>query len=210
MQIRALRHSIPLVLLITILACGVAQAGKPLYKWVDKKGNVHYSDRVPPRDAGQRRDVMNKRGITVKTIEAAKTRKQLEAEKRRKAELEKKRKKAARKRAHDRMLLDTFVSVKDIIKARDAKLISLHNLIRITDNTVIKLEHQLAGLRTRAANAERAGRPISPQLVRNISSLESQIADNKKYILKQRKEEREIRRRYERYIIRFKELKGIE
>jgi hypothetical protein len=198
------------MLTVTVLAGGMAQAGKPLYKWVDKKGNIHYSDRVPPRDAGQRRDVINKRGITVKTIEAAKTRKQLEAERRRKAALAKKRKAVERKRAHDRMLLDTYVSVKDIIKARDAKLESLRNLIRITDNTVVKLEHQLSGLRARAANAERAGKPISPQLVRNISSLEKQIADNKKYILKQRREEREIRRRYERYIMRFKELKGLE
>ena len=209
MHMSTLRSSL-LLLLLAALATGPAQAGKRLYKWVDKKGNIHYSDRVPPRDAGQRKAVINERGITVKTIEAAKSRAELEAERKRKAAQARKLAEQKRKRTHDRMLLDTYSSIKDIIKARDEKLSSLRNLIRITDNTIVKLEHQLDGLRSRAANAERAGKPINPQLAKNIASLEAQIADSKAYILKRRDEEREIRKRYEQYITRYKELKGID
>ncbi len=39
-----------LILLMFALAAGVANAGEPIYKWVDADGNLHYSD-CPPEPA---------------------------------------------------------------------------------------------------------------------------------------------------------------
>ena len=36
-----------------------------LYRWVDKNGQVHYGDKVPPKYAGQDRDVLNRQGLRV-------------------------------------------------------------------------------------------------------------------------------------------------
>ena len=198
------------LMLLMVLLSPPVMAGKRLYKWVDDKGNVYYSDKVPPSAAPRRKVIINEQGLPVKTIERAKTPAEIEAERRRQAELAKQRAIEARKKARDRMLLDTFATVGDIIKARDEKLVSIRNQIRITDSSIVKLENQLARLRSRAADAERAGRPISQQLKANIRSIESQIANNRRYIRKRRIEEQAIRKRFEEYIARFKELKGID
>ena len=46
---------------------------KPLYKWVDEKGVVHYGDSIPPQYAKQERSVLNRHGVEVGRLEGEKT-----------------------------------------------------------------------------------------------------------------------------------------
>jgi hypothetical protein len=70
MKMSVLRSLLPLLLLA--VASGPAVAQK-LYKWVDKDGQVHYGDRIPPEYADQDRDVLNKQGLKVGSEEGAET-----------------------------------------------------------------------------------------------------------------------------------------
>src|SRR5258708_36796846 len=43
------------------------------YKWVDEKGVVHYTDKMPPEEINKGRVELNKQGVPVKATEAAPT-----------------------------------------------------------------------------------------------------------------------------------------
>src|SRR5699024_1433819 len=105
-------HFLLLFLSLLLAAQPAAASGKQHYKWTDAQGQVHYSDRLPPDAAAREREVKSSRGITLKRVDASKTREQLDRERqlqeqeetRRRAEEDTRRKQAA----SDRTLLLTF------------------------------------------------------------------------------------------------------
>ena len=54
-------------------------AAQKLYKWVDKDGNVHYSDQVPPDQVDQARQELTEQGVVVDRMDRAPTAEELEA-----------------------------------------------------------------------------------------------------------------------------------
>src|SRR6266550_478902 len=77
------------------------------YKWVDEKGVVHYTDKMPAEEINKGRVELNKQGVTVKATEAAPTPEQRQAkelEEQRKKELAKQQDEQARR---DRALLSS-------------------------------------------------------------------------------------------------------
>ena len=55
------------------LLAATAGSDKPLYKWVDEKGIVHYGDSIPPQYAKQERSILNRHGVEVGRLDAEKT-----------------------------------------------------------------------------------------------------------------------------------------
>ncbi|WP_263458717.1 DUF4124 domain-containing protein [Bathymodiolus japonicus methanotrophic gill symbiont] len=53
-----------------------------MYRWVDKQGNVYYSDQVPPSQSKLERKVLSDTGRVIETIRAAKTQEEIDLEKR--------------------------------------------------------------------------------------------------------------------------------
>ena len=99
----------------TALLAANTSSDRPLYKWVDEKGVVHYGDSIPPQYAKQERSVLNHQGVEVGRLNAEKTDAQRAAD-------------AARDRAttdahhRDQVLLTTYVSVQQIEQLRDQRL----------------------------------------------------------------------------------------
>jgi hypothetical protein len=60
-----------LMVAVAILAVGPARAA--MYKWVDEKGIVHYTDTLPPEAVDKARTELNKQGVTVKQTDKALT-----------------------------------------------------------------------------------------------------------------------------------------
>ena len=183
------------------------QAGK-LYKWVDENGQIRYGDRIPPQYARKSNETLNQQGITVDRQEAAKTPEQIAAAQR----LEEAREAAERvqqeKDRKDRILLDTFTNEDEMVLTRDGKIEAIEAIIRVTNGRTEKLKLRLSELKTRAANIERSGKPVSDKLNAEISETRQQIAQNFTYVKSRSSDQQLIREQYEVDIARFRELQA--
>ncbi len=184
-----------------------AQAGK-LYKWVDENGQIRYGDRIPPQYARKSNETLNQQGITVDRKEAAKTPEQIAAAQR----LEEARQAAERvqqeKDRKDRILLDTFTNEDEMVLTRDGKIEAIEAIIRVTNGRTEKLKLRLSELKTRAANIERSGKPVSEKLNAEISETRQQIAQNFSYVKSRNSDQQLIREQFEVDIARFRELQA--
>ena len=184
-----------------------AQAGK-LYKWVDENGQIRYGDRIPPQYARKSNETLNQQGITVDRKEAAKTPEQIAAAQR----LEEARQAAERvqqeKDRKDRILLDTFTNEDEMVLTRDGKIEAIEAIIRVTNGRTEKLKLRLSELKTRAANIERSGKPVSEKLNAEISEIRQQIAQNFSYVKSRNSDQQLIREQFEVDIARFRELQA--
>jgi hypothetical protein len=181
-------------------------AGPQLYKWVDEHGETHYSDRVPPDEAKQGRSVLNDQGITVKTVDAAKTPEELAEEQRLARIREEQRRIAEARAAQDRVLLNTFQNEQAIVNARDAKIAAIGNIIHISSGTLRGLEQKLTAQMKSAADLERSGRSVPPALEQRIRDIRAQMRETKEFIDQKNNEQEAIRQAYEKDIQRYREL----
>jgi hypothetical protein len=181
-----------------------------LYKWVDANGKVHYSDKVPPEAVSRGHEEKTDTGLTVKTVDAAKSKEQLEAERRAKAEAEAQQRaeqEAKRKQAEqDRILLLTFSNEKEIERSRDDRLGALDGRIQLTQERIGKLSEQLEQARAQAAQAERSGRGTLQQMHARIDTLRQQIADYEDFIRARQQERAGIADKFNADLVRFREL----
>ncbi|MFZ0468183.1 MAG: DUF4124 domain-containing protein [Thiogranum sp.] len=190
----------------TCLSSAGVQAGK-LYKWVDENGHIRYGDAIPAKYAKKSNETLNKEGIVVDHKAAAKTRAQLAEEERiKKAEAEEER--IRREKAYqDRILLDTFTNEDEMVMTRDGKIEAIEAVIRITNGRTEKLKQRLGELQRTAANMERAGRPVSDNIKKDIAESRDQIDQNRRYVVNREAEQQKIRDKFEADIKRFRELK---
>ena len=131
----------------TLITCGLlltsSMASAGLYRWVDDKGEVHFSDKVPAAASKKVHTKIDKSGFSQKELDPeAKIKKQLELEKiaLEKAEQEKIEKKLREKRAlerkRDHYLLSTYENKEELIKSFKTKIKMLEG------NSAILLAHK--------------------------------------------------------------------
>jgi len=172
-------------LVLAALAAGPADAaprnqgadkGDVSYKWTDEKGVVHYGDHVPPEYAKSVRAVLNQGGVVIRRLEAEKTPEQRAADALRDRDIE-------ARRQHDRFLLTTYTSVKDIETLRDQRLEQIVGQSASASQYVDTLNERLAGLQAKAQlfrpyssdeNARRMPDDLAADLVRTVSELRAQ------------------------------------
>ncbi len=197
------------VLLAGSLAATPLSAGK-LYRWVDDEGNVHFTDQMPAEQVDKGRTELNERGLAIDQVDAAKT----PEERAREAELERLRREQQRLRekqeAEDRVLLRTFHSVDDIVLAQDGKLAAVDVLIRVSERNNKLLKAKLAEEEKRAANLERAGKPIPEKWQNEIASTRSSLNEGYANILRHQENKAIIRKTYGEDIRRFRMLKNMQ
>jgi len=180
------------------------------FRWVDDKGQVHYSDQIPPHDAGRAYSIINKEGVTVDRVQKAKTKEQLAEEKRLKEQREEQERLAREQENHDRILLDTYSKVSDLEETRDRYIATLEGLIQVAQHKLASLNKDLDKLNKAAANLERNGKTIPREMRVDIANLQTQIDRENNFILSQRAQQKEVRDKFASDIKRFKELKAAQ
>jgi len=191
---------------IAALSVTPVQAGK-LKKWIDENGQVQYGDHIPARYAKKSIQTLNSQGVVVNTRAAAKTREQIAEEERLaalKASQERIRREQQRK---DQILLDTFTNEDEMVMTRDGKIEAIEAIIRVTNGRIEKIRQRLTSLKQRAANMERAGKPVPNALTQQINDSRDQIRQNISYIENRKIEQQTIKDKFEADIKRFRELK---
>jgi uncharacterized protein DUF4124 len=208
---RSLRILLPAVLLA--LQAGVADGAateKKLYRWVDKNGQVHYGDSVPPEYAEQDREVLNRQGVSLGKEEGIITAEEAAA----KAAADKAARDEQKRKLRDRVLLQTYQSVKELEVLRDNRLELVDSQLTIQEQSLANLRAQLAQIRklaSRYAPANKAPKaaPMPEELALDIKRASNDIATQETNLKKRRNERESIRMNFEADIKRFKELRAV-
>ena len=111
----------------TLSVAGTARAA--MYKWVDEKGVVHYTDKMPPEAVDKANVELNKEGIPIKRTDKALTpeqRRAIEQEAERAKETARAQEEIARR---DRALVSSYTSEAEIDLARNRSLQTINNVI---------------------------------------------------------------------------------
>lgn len=180
------------------------------YRWVDEQGRVHYSDQIPPNQADRAYKIINPRGVTVKSVEQAKTPEELAEEQRLKAIKEEETRRAKDRAMQDRILLDTYTTEHDLIETRDRHVATLDGLIDVSQHKLSNLSQEEQKLTKIAARLERQGKPVPGELRGDIAAVQSQIERERSFIRAQRAQQEEIRGKFAADLARYKELKSAQ
>lgn len=172
---------IAITLLVQVGVADAARAAQPnkspstgrIYKWVDEQGITHYGQSIPPEYRDQDAAVMNKRGLTVKRIEAAPTPEELKSleEKAAQAKEEQKRQRAQRRR--DQALMSTYSSAKEIDDARERNLMFHRQAMQGLEPRLGQSDQRLKDLKVQADTYRRTGREVPPWLQDEIGQQEA-------------------------------------
>ncbi len=197
------------LLVISLLALIVAPVGVSarIKCWTNKEGVRECGNRIPPEYAQKGHREVSKHGITTKRQQRARTAAELEAEKQKEIELAEEKRKVREQAAHDRVLLDTFTTAKELEMARDSKIEVIDARIAHTQNRIARLQENRGIMQKEAARQERSGKPVAKKLGQDIQHTQRQIAENRGFVIEREKEKMEVDAQFERDLKRYRQLK---
>jgi hypothetical protein len=211
MNVRPLLLPVVLGLLVAPLAAGAAspsgngnsRPGKT-YMWIDKAGQKHYGDLIPPEYAQSQKSVINSQGVEIQRDETPKSPEERAVEQQKSQEKQ-------QRTQHDRFLLTTYTSVRDIERLRDERLAQVDAQIRATNGYIDTIETRMKSLSTRALefkpysdrpNARRMPDDLAEQLVLSAAEVRTQ----RTAIEKQKQDIASVRTQFDADIARYREL----
>jgi hypothetical protein len=187
-----------------VLASPAARAA--LYKWVDDKGVVHYTDQVPPEAVNKGNVELNKQGIPIKKVAPAITPEQRqahEAEVERQKEAAKQEEETARR---DRALLDTYTTESDIDLAKTRSLQTLQAAAQSAQAYSAQLTKRKAALLERQASF--AGKKVPPDITRDIATVDAELARQSEFIAQKNRQLVEVAAKYDADKARWQAIKN--
>ena len=197
---------------LVVIALPVAAAkDNPIYSWTDEDGITHYGDSVPAKYAERPKEIVNEHGVTVAELEGKKTEEQLEQER-----IEQERLAAAEKqRQADLALLNTYLTVEEILMHRDRRVELFKAQSNVTKLYLVNLERRLESLEDQASRfspySEDPDAPmINDELADDLKETRETIERHQSNLLKYKHDEQKIINKFDIDITRFKKLKGIE
>ncbi len=200
---------------LCIPALSMLLAAQPLvaeiYKWVDENGVVHYGDHIPARFAEQDKEILNSQGVRIGTIDGRKTPEELAAEALRRDEEEAKR----QRREQDRILLETYLSIEEIVMLRDRRLKQIEGQTQVTEAYIGQLQDKLSKLENEASAYNypyKTGSELPPvpiELGEQIRATTQSIVDNEEQLVLRKTVYSRIKSKFDQDIQRFGELKGL-
>jgi len=207
---KVLLPALMLALLAGATAGAASDTEKKLYRWVDKNGQVHYSDSIPPEYAEQDRDLLNRHGIPVGHEEGLVTPEEARA----KAAADKAARDIQLQKQRDRTLLQVYQSVEEIEVLRDRRLELIEAQLTIQEQSLANLRAKHAQFEKQASrfqprNKDADAEPLPEELALDLQRSTSDIATQQQNLEKKRLERETIRTNFGADIKRFKELKAI-
>jgi hypothetical protein len=174
------------------------------YSWVDKNGERHYGDAVPPEYAQTERRVLNNQGVEVGHVDGLKSAQQVAEERRIAQEI-------AAKAQHDRFLLTTYTSSRDIERLRDERLDQINGQIKATNAYIETLQSRMASLQERALrykpySTKPDARKMPDDLAEELVRTTNEVRTQKRSLDNRTREQDAVRTQFEADINRFHEL----
>jgi hypothetical protein len=189
--------------LVLLSTAGGARAAT--YKWVDEKGVVHYTDKMPPEEINKGRVELNKQGVPVKATEPAPTPEQQRA----KAEEDERQKQLAKEQAEvarrDRALLSSYTSESEIDLARNRSLRTIESVVQSSKAYSEGLAKRKAALEAKK-KTEYASKPMPPTMERELETLNTELTRQEDLLLLKQKEVLAVNAKYDADKKRWREL----
>jgi len=193
---------------MTLLAATMISIPGPahaaMYKWVDEKGVVHYTDQLPPDAVDKARSELNKQGVTVKQTDKALTpeqRRAIEQDSQRQKLLARQQEDLARR---DRALLSSYTSESEIDLARNRSLQTINNVVQST----LAYSDQLSKrkVEVEAKKEEMKGKPSAAVLDRELENIDAELARQSELIAQKKRETDTVIAKYDADKQRWREL----
>lgn len=187
------------------------QIEKPVYRWVDSGGIVHYGDKVPAEYAEVEKQLINSAGITVEVMRGKKTEAELAEEL-----LQQKLAEAIEtQRRSDVALLATYLSIDEIVMHRDRRIELFQAQAKVTELYLRNIKRRLDNLMVVSAafqpySTDPDAEMINPELADDINHTRDTIERHEANLARFHTGEQLIASRFDGDITRFKILKGIE
>lgn len=186
-----------------LVASGVQAA---TYKWVDDKGVVHYTDKIPPEAINKGNVVLDKYGVPIKRNDPALTpeqRRKMAEEEARAEQLAKDRELVDRR---DRALLATYTVEGEIDLARRRALSTIEQQIQSATAYTAQLTKRKAEVDQRkAALGDKA---VPPVLEREIANIDAELTRQSELVTAKEREIVMVNARYDADKKRWRELRA--
>lgn len=185
-----------------------ATAQRKLYRWTDKDGNVHYTDQLPPEAAQDKREELNRQGITVRTTERARTPEEQAEWEAEQARLEAERIAAEEAAKMDAVLIGSYPTEADLQRAYNERFDLLEQSLESARVGIRSQEKSLAELLAHAADLERDGQKVPPAITDSIARTRDQVNDQRSYLERRENERAALQTEYDQLLARYRELKS--
>ena len=182
-----------------------APAHAATYKWVDEKGVIHYTDKLPPEEINKGNVELNKQGVPVKKTEPA-----LTPEQRRAKTLEEERGKETAKQQEDkarrdRALLSSYTSESEIDLARNRSLRTLDDVLKSAHAYIEQLTRRRTAIEARK-KTEFGDKPTPPALERELEGINAELSRQADLIALKQREIVQVNAKYDTDRQRWREL----
>ena len=202
------------VLLLTLMALSHSSFATTVYRWVDENGRVHFGDSVPPKYSKSERQVLNKHGISIKTLPKELNAEELAARDVEMKAAEAKRLKVEELERRDNVLLNTYMSTDEILALRNRRNELLDGRIRVTELYLGNLRDKLGKLQKDASqfqpyNSDPDAPPIHDWLAKELTNTLNSILVYEQTLTKTRTQQMELVAKFDQDLDRFKTLKNL-
>jgi Domain of unknown function (DUF4124) len=194
------------------LAAGGSSGREAYYRCRDAKGQTFFGDSLPQQCLDLDTEVLSDRGTVLRVIDGAASR---AAKAQSKAADDAARKGKQEAQMHDRMLVEAYLSVKEIESLRDQRLALVESQIRIDEQNLSALKEREQRLvrqiqRFRPYSDKPNAGPMPDHIVEEMVSVVKSGAVTQQRIASKQAEQQDLQTKFSNDINRFKELKGIK
>ena len=163
------------IAVLVITTAGSALAAKKLYKWVDDKGQVHYTETIPPEAVNKSSTELDRRGRQLKQNDAAPKPEEIKAAQEQAEQRKIEDKKAYEQHRRDNALMNTYTSEAEIDTARERNLSGPTAMMKGMEPRIKTSQARLDSLKRNADSQTKAGKPVSEALKEDISMAEREV-----------------------------------
>jgi hypothetical protein len=196
---------------LLLAAFAVAKAGTAhaaLYKWIDERGVVHYSDQLPADAVNRANYELNRQGLAVKKTEQARPVAQralpkTDSEEQQVRQAERDRVIALRR---DRALIESYTNEGEIDLARSRALATIEGQVQSAEAFVAQMSKRREELQR--AKVTYAPRPVPGAIEREIETIDAELVRQNELIAGKKKEFAAVAARYDADRQRFRELRS--
>jgi Domain of unknown function (DUF4124) len=195
-----------LLLILALAYTASREARAATYKWVDEKGIVHYSDKMPPDAVNRAHVELDRQGRQVTKIDRALTPEEIRA---RAADADRQRQEAKEQEIvarRDRALLASYTREEDLDLARARALTTIDGQMqsaRVYAAALTKRQQELNDLKQASGSK---GAP--PAVERELESVDSELAKTNALIEAKRQESLGVAAKYDTDKQRWRTLKA--
>jgi hypothetical protein len=179
-----------------------------MYRWVDDRGNVYYTDRIPPDRINTDRTIINKHGIEVETISPDRpediARKQLQ-EKLASARQEL----LKRRESEDSNLLQQYRSEEEIQEKRKQHVRTFDIQIHGVESNIKRIRHKLIALQTEIDERQQKGMKAEEGKLQALSQMHEKVTRETERVQSLEERKQEVIEEYIADLQRFRFLKQV-